>query len=52
VGTRIGELHAALAEHSADYERLLALGVELEQAVARQDDLEAEWLELAERLGD
>ena len=51
-GTRIEKLHAALAEHSADYERLLTLGSELEQTLARQDALEGEWLELAERVAE
>ncbi|MGV8908314.1 MAG: ABC-F family ATP-binding cassette domain-containing protein [Propionicimonas sp.] len=50
--TRIEQLHVALTEHSADYERLLALGVELEQTVVRQSDLEGEWLELAERVAE
>jgi ATPase subunit of ABC transporter with duplicated ATPase domains len=52
VGTRIEALHAALAAGSADYEKLVGLGAELEQAVARQEELEGEWLELAERLGE
>ena len=52
VGTRIEALHSALAEGSADYEKLVSLGAELEQAVARQEELEGEWLELAERLGE
>ena len=52
VGSRIEGLHAALAENSAAFEKLVSLGAELEQAVARQEDLEGEWLELAERLGE
>ncbi len=52
VSARIEALHVALAQHSADYERLLALGVELDQTLARQQDLEGEWLELAELVGE
>jgi ATPase subunit of ABC transporter with duplicated ATPase domains len=52
VATRIEGLHTALAEGSADYPKLVALGAELEEAVARQGELEGEWLELAERLGE
>jgi ATP-binding cassette subfamily F protein uup len=46
------DLHAALAEGSADYAKLVSLGADLEQAVARQEELEGEWLEVAERLGE
>ncbi len=52
IGTRIAELHALMAEHSADYEKLVALGGELDDAVARQGDLEGEWLTLVEEVGD
>jgi ABC transport system ATP-binding/permease protein len=52
LATRIEGLHTALAEGSADYAKLVSLGAELEEAVARQGDLEGEWLELAERLGE
>ena len=45
-------LHAALAENATGYEKLVSLGAELEQAVARQEELEGDWLELAERLGE
>ncbi len=45
---RIDELHIQMSEQAADYERLLALGAELETAKARQDELESRWLELAE----
>jgi len=46
----IERLHAALAENSADYERLTTLGAELAEALTRQQGLEGEWLELAERV--
>ena len=52
VGTRVDELHRLMAEHSADYPRLVALGVDLDQALARQDELEGQWLELAEEVGE
>jgi len=52
VAAAIERLHTALAENSADYERLVSLGAELEEAVTRQAELEGEWLELAERLGE
>ncbi|MFZ0529602.1 MAG: ABC-F family ATP-binding cassette domain-containing protein [Propionicimonas sp.] len=49
---RIADLHAAMAAESGDYERLVSLGAELDQAVAVQDDLEGQWLELAEQIGE
>ncbi|CAL8968241.1 Energy-dependent translational throttle protein EttA [Propionicimonas sp. T2.31MG-18] len=52
VGTRIAELHDLLARHASDYERLVALGADLDAELARQDDLEAQWLELAEQVGE
>ncbi len=41
------ELHARLAEHAADYERLAVLDRELRDLVARREALEEEWLEAA-----
>ena len=52
LATRMEGLHTALAAGSADYAKLVSLGAELEEAVARQGELEGEWLELAERLGE
>lgn len=52
LGTRIAELHDLLARHASDYERLVALGADLDAELARQDDLEAQWLELAEQVGE
>jgi ATPase subunit of ABC transporter with duplicated ATPase domains len=52
LAARMEGLHTALAEGSADYAKLVSLGAELEEAVARQGELEGEWLELAERLGE
>jgi ATPase subunit of ABC transporter with duplicated ATPase domains len=52
LGRRIEELHGLLGQHAADYERLVSLGTELDAALQRQGDLEGEWLELAEQVGD
>ena len=52
LATRVDELHALMSEQAADYERLAALGAELDDALARQDELENRWLDLAERVGD
>ena len=41
------ELHARLAEHAADYERLAELDRQLRELVARREALEEEWLEAA-----
>ncbi|MCA0294225.1 MAG: ABC-F family ATP-binding cassette domain-containing protein [Actinobacteria bacterium] len=51
-GARIEELHAQLATHAADYERLVALGEHLDSELARQEELEGQWLELAEVVGE
>ena len=42
------ELHAALAEHAADYVRLTELGAELRSVQEEKDRLEEQWLEAAE----
>ncbi|RAY12222.1 ABC transporter ATP-binding protein [Actinomadura craniellae] len=47
---REAELHAALAEAAADYERLLALGDDLKAVQAEREQVEEEWLLLAEDL--
>jgi len=49
---QIDQLHAEMARHAADYPRLVALGETLDEAVARQEELEGQWLELAEQAGD
>ncbi len=43
-------LHAELAEHAADYERLADLDTRLRDLTARKDALEEEWLEAASLL--
>ena len=50
VTERAEKLHAELAEHAADYERLAALGAELEVVEAEKDALEEEWLAAASLL--
>jgi ATPase subunit of ABC transporter with duplicated ATPase domains len=52
LATRVEELHALMSEQAADYERLVALGAELDAARARQEELEERWLDLAEELGE
>jgi ATP-binding cassette subfamily F protein uup len=41
---REDELHAALAEHATDYEKVTALSEELQDVEGRRDALEEEWL--------
>ncbi|WP_020579774.1 ABC-F family ATP-binding cassette domain-containing protein [Actinopolymorpha alba] len=48
LGTREEELHAALAEHASDYERLMGLDAELRDVRAEKEQVENRWLELAE----
>jgi ATP-binding cassette subfamily F protein uup len=43
----ITRVHAAMAEHSSDYERLAELDAELKQLEAEKDALELAWLEAA-----
>src|SRR5690349_15890194 len=49
LATRIEKVHAAMAEHSTDYERLAELDGELKQLEADKDALELTWLELADQ---
>jgi ATP-binding cassette subfamily F protein uup len=44
------KLHAALAEHAADYERLIELGAQHRAVRAEKAELEERWLTLAEEL--
>ncbi|MET7328541.1 ABC-F family ATP-binding cassette domain-containing protein [Nonomuraea sp. NPDC005650] len=45
-------LHAAMADAASDYERLGSLDAQLREITAQKDTVEAEWLEVAEQLGD
>ncbi len=47
---RIDEVHAAMSEHSSDYERLAELDVELRRLQDEKDALEHAWLEAAEQI--
>ncbi|MGH3488522.1 MAG: ABC-F family ATP-binding cassette domain-containing protein [Actinopolymorphaceae bacterium] len=48
LSTREQELHAALAAHASDYERLMTLDEELRAVRTEKDGVEIRWLELAE----
>jgi ATP-binding cassette subfamily F protein uup len=48
LGAREEELHAALATHASDYERLMELDQELRAVRTEKDSVETRWLELAE----
>ncbi|MBL1068676.1 ABC-F family ATP-binding cassette domain-containing protein [Streptomyces sp. 7-21] len=43
-------LHAELAEHATDFERVAGLDRELKQLAERRDELETRWLELADEV--
>ena len=45
-------LHTAMAEAASDYARLADLDAELKEVRSQKEAIEAEWLELAERLGE
>jgi len=46
---REAALHAELAEHATDFERVSTLDTELRKVIAERDAAEQAWLELAER---
>ncbi|MFF3730277.1 ABC-F family ATP-binding cassette domain-containing protein [Streptomyces sp. NPDC002476] len=48
VATRETALHAQIAEHATDFEKVAKLDAELRELVAERDELEMRWLELAE----
>jgi ABC transport system ATP-binding/permease protein len=48
LGEREAELHDLMAEHATDHEKLLALDAELRTVSTEREELEEEWLELAE----
>ncbi|SEG99147.1 ATP-binding cassette, subfamily F, uup [Nonomuraea solani] len=45
-------LHAAMAEAASDYAKLGSLDAQLREITTQKDGIEAEWLEVADRLGD
>ncbi|MCG5216908.1 ABC-F family ATP-binding cassette domain-containing protein [Streptosporangium sp. KLBMP 9127] len=52
LGEREAKLHASMADAAADYSRLAGLDAELKEILAEKETVEAEWLDLAERLGE
>jgi ATP-binding cassette subfamily F protein uup len=48
LGTEEATLHAQLAEHAADHERVLQLDARLRELVAEREQLEAAWFDAAE----
>ncbi len=50
VDDREAKLHAQLAEHAADYEKLAELDVALREVTAEKQSLEEEWLEVSTTL--
>ncbi|MFB6815969.1 ABC-F family ATP-binding cassette domain-containing protein [Streptomyces sp. NPDC056347] len=48
LSTRETKLHAQIAEHATDFEKVAALDAELRELVVERDELEMRWLELAE----
>jgi ATP-binding cassette subfamily F protein uup len=50
LGEREAELHEAMAASATDHTRLGELQSELEARIAEREDVEAQWLEAAERL--
>jgi ATP-binding cassette subfamily F protein uup len=50
LGEREAELHEAMAASATDHARLRELQAELEERTAEREDVEARWLEAAERL--
>ncbi|MCX4847483.1 ABC-F family ATP-binding cassette domain-containing protein [Streptomyces sp. NBC_00893] len=48
MSTRETTLHAQIAEHATDFEKVAKLDAELRELVAERDELEMRWLELAE----
>ncbi|MFJ7197938.1 MULTISPECIES: ABC-F family ATP-binding cassette domain-containing protein [unclassified Streptomyces] len=48
ISTRETTLHAQIAEHATDFEKVAKLDAELRELVSERDELEMRWLELAE----
>ncbi|MET7858374.1 ABC-F family ATP-binding cassette domain-containing protein [Streptomyces sp. NPDC005318] len=48
VSSRETTLHAQIADHATDFEKVAKLDAELRELVAERDELEMRWLELAE----
>jgi ATP-binding cassette subfamily F protein uup len=52
LGDQEAKLHAQMAEAASDYAKLGSLDDRLRDILAQKDTVEAEWLELADRIGD
>ncbi|WP_433515522.1 ABC-F family ATP-binding cassette domain-containing protein [Nonomuraea sp. CA-143628] len=52
LGDQEAKLHAAMADAASDYAKLGSLDTQLRDILDQKDTVEAEWLELADRLGD
>ncbi|MFI9594295.1 ABC-F family ATP-binding cassette domain-containing protein [Nonomuraea sp. NPDC052265] len=52
LGDQEARLHASMAEAASDYAKLGSLDARLRDVLAQKDTVEAEWLEVADRLGD
>ncbi|MEV0823531.1 ABC-F family ATP-binding cassette domain-containing protein [Nonomuraea rubra] len=52
LGEQESRLHAAMADAASDYAKLGSLDAQLREITAQKDTVEAEWLEVADRLGD
>ncbi|MDG9702614.1 ABC-F family ATP-binding cassette domain-containing protein [Streptomyces sp. DH37] len=48
IGEREAELHARMAEHATDFEKVAGLDAELRELAGERDELETRWLELAD----
>ena len=48
LGEREARLHAEIAEHATDFQRVAELDAELRELTKEKDELETRWLELAE----
>ncbi|MEV6163116.1 ABC-F family ATP-binding cassette domain-containing protein [Streptomyces sp. NPDC052052] len=48
ISTRETALHAQIAEHATDFEKVAKLDAELRELASERDELEMRWLELAE----
>ncbi|MCA2225735.1 ABC-F family ATP-binding cassette domain-containing protein [Nonomuraea aurantiaca] len=52
LGDQEAKLHAAMADAASDYAKLGSLDAQLRDVLDQKDAVEAEWLELADRLSD
>ncbi len=48
IGEKEAKLHAQIAEHATDFEKVAGLDAQLRELVGEREELEMRWLELAE----